>query len=320
MSEENKKRPFKEYIRIYFTGVIMGAADVVPGVSGGTMAFILGIYEELIESIRSFTAPAAIKLGVTFQVKKAYQTLPWPFLLALGLGVLTSIATLSSQIKYLLENQPVLIWAFFFGLVLASIFAVFPKVRKWNAAAIVSALVGTALGWIVVGLPLLANPPDSYLYLALCGALAICAMILPGISGSFILVLLGKYKMVLDAVHNLKSGIEIGENLTILIIFCIGIVIGISSFVRLLSWLFKHFHDITVAVLIGFMVGSLRKVWPWKESLADDAGNVMPTVFNGEFYGAIGLALAGFILVITLEQIAKHLEKKQAQAAQGQQD
>ncbi|MDR0932007.1 MAG: DUF368 domain-containing protein [Victivallales bacterium] len=313
MSENTKKRrSIREYIRIYLTGMVMGGADVVPGVSGGTMAFILGIYEELIESIKSFTSADAIAMGLKFQIKKAYQTLPWPFLLALGLGIVTAIVTLASPIHWMLNNQPVLIWAFFFGLVVASIFTVFNRVRKWNPIAVISLLIGTVAGWTVVGLPLLNNPPDSYIYLGFCGAIAICAMILPGISGSFILLLMGKYTLVLNAVHELKSLVNIGQNLLILGTFIVGLVIGISSFVRLLSWLFRKFHDITVAVLIGFMAGSLRKVWPWKSGMSDDANNVLPTEFNAEFWSAIALAVLGFLLVLVLETVAKRLEKKAA--------
>ena len=310
--EIRKKRSIKEYLRIYITGLIMGGADVVPGVSGGTMAFILGIYEELIESIKKFTSPETIAMGLKFQVKKAFQTLPWPFLLALGLGIMTAIVLLSSPIHWMLANRPVQIWAFFFGLVVASIFTVFGRVRKWNPAAVIALIAGTVAGWVIVGLPLLNNPPDSLLYLVLCGAIAICAMILPGISGSFILLLMGKYHLVLNAVHELKSMTNIGPNLLILVSFIVGIVIGISSFVRLLSWLFRKFHDLTVAVLIGFMAGSLRKVWPRKASGADDAPNVLPQEFNTEFWSAIGLAVAGFVLVLVLETIAKQLEKRSA--------
>ncbi len=316
MSENTvKKRSVKDYLRIYIVGLIMGGADVVPGVSGGTMAFILGIYEELIESIRKFTSTEAIGMAVKFQIKKAFQTLPWPFLLALGLGILSAIAVLSTPIHWMLEHQPVLIWAFFFGLVVASIFAVFGRVRRWNASTMIAALIGGVAGWVVVGLPLLQNPPDNPIYLILCGAVAICAMILPGISGSFILLLMGKYDYVLSAVNGLKAGAEVGRNFLTLALFVIGIVIGISSFVRLLGWLFRKYHDWTVAVLIGFMAGSLRKVWPWKSSAANDAVNVMPEKFDGEFWSAIALAALGFILVIALEAVAKRLEKRAVAAS-----
>ncbi len=316
MSENNvKKRSVKDYLRIYSIGLIMGGADVVPGVSGGTMAFILGIYEELIESIKKFTSGEAIAMAVKFQVKKAFRTLPWPFLLVLGFGILSAIAALSSPIHWMLIHQPVLIWAFFFGLVTASIFAVFGRVRKWSVPVVFAAVAGSAAGWVVVGLPLLRNPPDSPVYLAFCGAIAVCAMILPGISGSFILLLMGKYDYVLGTFNSLKAGVEPVRNLVTLGIFLVGVVIGISTFVRLLSWLFRKYHDLTVAVLIGFMAGSLRKVWPWKSGVESDAGNVMPAEFNMEFWSAVGLAAAGFVLVIVLETIAKKLEKRAAATA-----
>jgi Predicted membrane protein len=311
MSEKKKaSRSFKEYVRIYFTGAIMGGADIVPGVSGGTMAFILGVYEELIESIKSFTSTEAIAMGFTFQIKKAFQTLPWPFLFTLGLGIVTAFAVLSSPIHWLLENQPVLIWAFFFGLVAASVFTVFNRVRKWTPVRMGAMLAGAIAGYAVVGLPLLQNPPDSYIYLVFCGAAAICAMILPGISGSFILLLLGKYEFILNAVNELKAGVNLGQNLLTLAVFIAGLVIGISSFVRLLSWQLRKFHDFTIAILIGFMIGSLRKVWPWK---GVDERNILPTSFDTEFWSAIGLALAGFLLVVLLEAIARQLEKKPAE-------
>ncbi len=313
MSEKPaSKRPIKEYVRIYITGLIMGAADVVPGVSGGTMAFILGVYEELLESIRRFTSPEAIRIALTFNVKKAWNTLPWPFLLTLGLGVVTAFLSLVSIIKHMLETQPIYIWGFFFGLVAASIITVVNRVRKWNVAAIFAALVGTAAGWIVVGLPLLQNPPDSLFYIGICGACAICAMILPGISGAFILLLMGKYYVMLNALDELKSFTNVGPNLVLVIVFIVGIVIGLSLFVRGLGWLLKHHHDLSVALLIGFMIGSLRKVWPWKTSLADDAENIIPRTFDAQFWTAIGLIAAGFVIVIVLEGIAKHLEKQAA--------
>ncbi len=306
---ERKKRSIREYGRIFLSGFIMGSADVVPGVSGGTMAFILGIYQELIDSIRAFLSPEAFKMAFRFQVKKAYRTLPWPFLLSLGLGILTAIVLLSSKIKWMLENRPALIWSFFFGLVLASIFAVFHRVSKWSFDRIIGALAGAAAAWIIVGLPLTQHPPEGLWYIAVCGAIAICAMILPGISGSFILVLMGKYETVLGAVHSLKSGADIGRNLLILTVFMVGIVIGIGSFVRLLGWLFRKYHDVTVAVLIGFMAGSLRKVWPWKGP--DGLENVLPAQFSADVAGAAVLGLLGFVLVLAIEFIAKRLEARE---------
>ncbi len=306
---ERKKRAIREYGRIFLSGFIMGSADVVPGVSGGTMAFILGIYQELIDSIRAFLSPDAFKMAFRFQVKKAYRTLPWPFLLSLGLGILTAIVLLSSKIKWMLDHKPALIWSFFFGLVLASIFAVFHRVSKWSFDRIIGALAGAAAAWIIVGLPLTRHPPAGLWYIAVCGAIAICAMILPGISGSFILVLMGKYETVLGAVHNLKSGTDVSQNLLILAFFIVGIVVGIGSFVRLLGWLFRKYHDLTVAVLIGFMAGSLRKVWPWKGP--DGLENVLPARFDSGVAGAVALGVLGFVLVLAIEYAAKRLEARE---------
>lgn len=305
---ERKKRSLREYALIFLSGFIMGSADIVPGVSGGTMAFILGIYQELIDSIRAFISPNAFKMVLRFQFLKAFSTLPWPFLLTLAMGILTAIALLSSKIKWMLDHKPALIWSFFFGLVLASIFACLPRVSKWSIDRLIGIVVGAIAAWVIVGLPLNQHPPTGLWYISICGAVAFCAMILPGISGSFILVLMGKYEAILGAVHNLKSGIDIGQNLLIIVCFIIGIIIGIISFVQLLNWLLRKYHDLTISILIGFMAGSLRKVWPWKE--ANGAENILPARFDESFFQVIGLGLLGFILVLAIEYVARRLEKQ----------
>lgn len=304
----SRRRSLKDYLRIFSCGFIMGAADVVPGVSGGTMAFILGIYDELVESIRRFTGKECFATVFRFQFKKAWQTLPWPFMASLGLGILLAIALFSTPIKWMLANRLTLILAFFFGLVLASVATVLPRVRQWNAGRIAALIGGTAAGWLIVGLPLLQNPPDSPFYLILCGAVAICAMILPGISGSFILLLMGKYDFVLNAVHELKSGMNIGGNFCTLLLFMFGIFIGIAGFIRLLSYLLQKFHDITIAVLIGFMLGSLRKVWPWKFADNIENHNILPGAIDGNFWFAVLLGAVGFILVLVIEYAARKRE------------
>ena len=305
----SSKRSLKEYLRILSCCFIMGAADVVPGVSGGTMAFILGIYDELIESIRRFTGKECFSMLFRFQLRRAVQTLPWPFLATLGLGILAAIALFSTPIRWMLEHRLALILAFFFGLVLASAVAVLPRVKRWSAGRFVALIAGTAAGWLIVGLPLLQNPPDSPFYLILCGAVAICAMILPGISGSFILLLMGKYHEVLNAVHELKSGVNFGENLLTLALFVLGIVLGISWFIRLLGYLLRRFHDLTIAVLIGFMLGSLRKVWPWKLGDSIENENILPSAFDNTFFLALLLGAAGFALVLLIERFAGRKEE-----------
>lgn len=320
---ERKKRNVFEYIMIAARGVAMGAADVVPGVSGGTMAFILGIYEELIEAIRKIASVDTIRMLCKLQFKKAYDELPWRFLLALGMGILSAIFLLSTPIKWMLEKHPVLIWAFFFGLVVASVLTVLRRVKKWNALALVAVVIGAVFAYWIVGV-VPRETPDGWWFLILSGAIAICAMILPGISGSFILLLLGKYEYILGAVHNIKGALrsmdvaEVFSNGMIIFWVAVGTVIGLCSFVRLLSWLFRHYHDLTVALLIGFMIGSLRKVWPWKEAVTTKIindkprvlveNNVLPPSLNSEFWHAILLALAGLVLVIVLEYLANRKE------------
>ncbi len=304
------RRTLRDYLRIFGCGFTMGSADIVPGVSGGTMAFILGIYNELLESIRRFTGPECIGLTFRFRFRRLIQTMPWPFLLTLGIGILFAIVLFSTPIKWMLANKLVLILAFFFGLVAASVAAVLRRIEHWKISRFVALALGAAAGWIVVGLPLLKNPPAAPWYLVLCGAIAICAMILPGISGSFILLLLGKYDFILCAIHELKQGVNPGRNLLTLGLFFIGIVIGISSFVRLLGWLLRRWSDLTIAVLIGFMVGSLRKVWPWKIDNLIENGNTLPSAFGTEFFSALLLAAAGFALVMAVEHMARRLESR----------
>lgn len=309
-SEPKNKRSFKDHLRIFSCGFLMGSADIVPGVSGGTMAFILNIYDELLESIRAFTGKEFFSTVFKFDLKKAWNTLPWPFLLALGLGILSAIAIFSTPIKWMLENRLSLILAFFFGLVLASIISVTGRVKKWSGTRFFALIAGTAAGWIIVGMQALANPPSAGWYIILCGAVAISAMILPGISGSFILLLMGKYGYILDTVNALKKGADLAHNLTTMLLFCIGVVLGIAGFVRILKFLLNKFHDVTIAALIGFMIGSLRKVWPWKAAGKIDNANILPQEFGTEFWYAVALAVLGLVIVLAIEFIAAKKESK----------
>ena len=306
------KRSFKDYLRIFFCGSIMGAADVVPGVSGGTMAFILGIYNELLDSIKTILSPGTVKLACQFQLKTMFRTLPWPFLLTLGAGIVSAIAVFSSQIEWLLENRLALILSFFFGLILGSVATVLRQVSKWSFDRYAALAAGAAIGYLLVGLPALSSPPDGKWYLFICGSVAICAMILPGISGSFMLLLMGKYKYILGAVNGLKSRVNIIDNLCDLGIFCLGLVFGIAFFCRILSWLLKKYNDVTVAVLIGFMLGSLRRVWPWKEAANINNANIMPEL-NWSLLFPVCLAIGGFLLVLAIEYIARRIEKKRGE-------
>ncbi len=290
-------RSINAYLTIALKGFCMGAADVVPGVSGGTMALILGIYEELIHAIRSFDLLFFRRL-VQGRVREAINGVPWPFLLALGMGILTAILSLAKAIGWMLTHYPVYIWSFFFGLVLASVVAVGRQMDRWTTGTVSWMVIG-ALGayWVVGIVPM--NTPETPLFLFVSGAIAICAMILPGISGSFILVLLGKYQFVLNAVNQ--------RDLMILLVFGMGAVAGLLSFVRLLNWLLLHYRNWTLASLVGLMMGSLRKVWPWKWThIGDYDVNHLPAQFNGEVLTALGLMLFGLLAVWVLNTLAKH--------------
>ncbi len=287
----------------------MGAADVVPGVSGGTIAFITGIYEELLDSIRSVDA-GAIKLLLGFRLADFWRHINGTFLLVLLSGIGFSVLALSRVILFLLANHPELLWSFFFGLIVASAWVVGRKIGRWSTGVVLFGLLGTAIAYYVtVATP--AQTPEAHWFIFLSGAIAICAMILPGISGSFLLVLMAKYEFILNAVKELR--------LDVIAVFGAGCVVGILSFSRVLNWALKHHHNTTVALLTGFMVGSLNKVWPWKQTLetyTDRHGEVKPlvqqNVLPGSYESLTGqesflvygilLALAGFLLVFLVDR------------------
>ncbi len=313
------KRTLKSYAGLTLRGMAMGASDIVPGVSGGTMALILGIYEELISSIRSIGRPEFLRPALRLQIKPALQALNWQFLLAVGLGILTAIFTLASALEWLLVHQTVYIWSFFFGLVLASAYTVSKRIPKWSNLLRLTLVGGAIFAYIIVGL-VPAQTPNTWWFLVLSGALASCAMILPGLSGAFILFVLGKYEDLLRAVNT--------GDFAMLALVGVGAVLGLVTFAQILGWFFKQYHDLTIAVLIGLMVGSLRKLWPWKVDVAwltDSAGdfvldshgellvsqqaNVLPNFATQagvvEFIFAAGLTAVGIVLVIVLERIAR---------------
>lgn len=313
------KRTLKSYAGLTLRGMAMGASDIVPGVSGGTMALILGIYEELISSIRSIGQPEFLRPALRLQIKPALQALNWQFLLAVGLGILTAIFTLASALEWLLVHQTVYIWSFFFGLVLASAYTVSKRIPKWSNLLRLTLVGGAIFAYIIVGL-VPAQTPNTWWFLVLSGALASCAMILPGLSGAFILFVLGKYEDLLRAVNT--------GDFAMLALVGVGAVLGLVTFAQILGWFFKQYHDLTIAVLIGLMVGSLRKLWPWKVDVAwltDSAGdfvldshgellvsqqaNVLPNFATQagvvEFIFAAGLTAVGIVLVIVLERIAR---------------
>jgi putative membrane protein len=305
-----QRRSLKEYLLLFSKGVAMGAADVVPGVSGGTIAFITGIYEELLDSIRSVNGEA-VKLLLRFNLAGFWKHINGNFLAGLLSGIGFSIVLLSRVVLYLLEFHPELLWSFFFGLIVASTVVVGKKITKWTPMVVLAFIIGAAIAyWVTIATP--TETPEAYWFIFLSGAIAICAMILPGISGSFILVLMAKYEFILNAVKDLK--------IATILTFGLGCLVGILSFSHVLNWMLKRYHNLTVALLTGFMLGSLNKVWPWKQTLetyTDRHGelkplvqaNVLPTDYlqlTGEepylLYGTL-LALFGFALVYFIDYI-----------------
>lgn len=299
-------RRILDYVFITLKGMAMGAADVVPGVSGGTIAFISGIYEELITSINNIDL-SLISILRKNGIKAVWNKVNGNFLLALFLGIFISVLSLAKFLSWLLENEPILLWSFFFGLVVASIFMVGKEITRWTMGTVIVLIFGSALAFFITELPANDNV-DSLPYLFLSGALAICAMILPGISGAFILVLLGSYKTILDAVHE--------RDIKIILTVGVGAIFGLLSFARLLKWMFNHYKNITLALLTGFILGSLNKIWPWKKVLETktfgektivvDDMNVLPGAFEGDskLMLAILLAILGFSLIFILERLA----------------
>ncbi|WP_223549169.1 DUF368 domain-containing protein [Aestuariivivens sp. NBU2969] len=300
------QRRLFDYIVISLKGIAMGAADAVPGVSGGTIAFISGIYEELITSISNVN----LSLFKTL-FKKGFvpfwKTLNGNFLVALLLGIVISFVSFMRLAKYLLENHPILIWSFFFGLIVASIYFVGKQIQQWNFPILVALITGIVIAFYVSQLSSLTTNEHSW-FLFLAGAIAICAMILPGISGSFILIILGAYKTLSDALHDF--------DIKKILVFVAGATIGLLSFSHVLKWLFKHYHNITLALLTGFIFGSLNKVWPWKQTLTwytNAKGiktpllqkSISPFSLNGDnqILFALLLMIIGFLTIFILERL-----------------
>lgn len=306
------------YLLLALKGCAMGMADVIPGVSGGTIAFISGIYTELIESIKRLGGPS-LRLLAALHLREFWREINGNFLAAVFAGILVAVFSLARAMTYLLEHHPIEIWAFFFGLIVASALLVARDVTRWNAASVVSLLCGVAAAWwITVASP--SQTPETWWFILLSGAIAICAMILPGISGAFILLLMGKYQFILNAVSSFDIGI--------LALFATGAVAGLVSFSHVLSWLLRRFHDVTISLLMGFMVGSLNKVWPWKETVEtylDSHGVAQPLVQNNIAPGtfeqltgqpsllvqAILLGIVGFLVIYGIELVARMIVKKQ---------
>ena len=321
------RKLFPDYLIITLKGLAMGAADVVPGVSGGTIAFISGIYKELIDSINNVNL-SALKTLKKDGLKAAWEQVNGSFLLALVIGIGISVLTFSKVITHLLDTQPILVWSFFFGLIIASITLIWKEITHWKLVDILFLLIGITVSYyITIARPV--SSPDSYWYLFLSGFIAIIAMILPGISGAFILLLMGSYETVIGTINTFREGLTTA-NSEILIsallklgVFAVGAIIGLKSFSKILHWMFEHHKNTTLTLLIGFMMGSLNKVWPWKQVLEtriNSHGEVVPYIdrsilpqnFEGEpqITIAIILAIFGFVLIFGMEKIASKLGKK----------
>lgn len=295
-------------------GFAMGLADIVPGVSGGTIAFITGIYDELLKSISSVNKEF-VKLLVQFKIKEAFHHINGLFLFPLLAGVASAILLTSRLMHYLLHTYPTHTWGFFFGLIIASIIYISKSIeRPWNAKKAAQLIAGVAIGYALVSL-VPVQSENSYLNVFLSGSVAICAMILPGISGSFILLILGKYAFITGA---LKAPFA-DNNLIFIGIFCVGCLIGILSFSKLLNFLMSKFHQAMIIILTGFMIGSLKKIWPWKEVLESITvrekthvlreANIFPALQNDTYLTILFIVL-GFSLVFILEMVAKKMNQK----------
>ncbi len=315
------QRSLKDYLFITLKGIAMGAADVVPGVSGGTIAFISGIYEELISSINNITF-SALKNIKKDGLKIVWKQLNGNFLLSLFVGIFISILSLAKLIKWLLENEPLLLWAFFFGLVIASIFIISKSISKWTIPVFIFIVIGAVISYYVTILEP-TRSPDSFYYLFFSGFLAIIAMILPGISGAFILVLLGAYETAIGTVNLFIESIvemnfdKFSDAILKIVSLALGALLGLKVFSKILTWMFTHKKNITLAILIGFMIGSLNKIWPWKKTnswylnshdvkvpLQQDS--ISPLSYEGDpqLMWTIILAILGFLTIFLLEKVA----------------
>ena len=285
-------------------GACMGAADVIPGVSGGTIAFIMGIYDDFVGSLASINGEA-VRLLLKGQFKAFWKHINGGFLLSLVIGIGISVIALAGLMQTLLSDFPIQTWAFFFGLIVASSVFIIRGISGWKLREGVLLLLGMILGVTICTLSP-TQTPDGLWFIFLSGAIAICAMVLPGISGSFILLILGKYQYIMGVISDLVSGVDFGRNLLILGIFAIGAIVGILGFSKLLHWLLARWNKETLIVLAGFIIGSLVKVWPWSnpEALAqaDETGSML--------YGSAALfALIGLTLVTSIELIGKSIAR-----------
>ncbi len=298
----------REYLVLILKGLCMGVADIIPGVSGGTMAFITGIYDQLIDSIRSFNG-SFIKKLIKFDLTGAIAIPHLKFIIPLLFGIVLAMVSMARIIHELLLTHPVQVWSLFFGLIASSILVVGRRVGNFSLKNIFFGVLGAIFSFILVGL-IPVSTPDSLWFVFMCASISICAMILPGISGAFILLLLGKYEYITGALRNPANP----ENTAILIAFVCGCAFGISVFSRALHYFLEKHHGVTVSILTGFMAGAMRKIWPWKEVLDSivvrgkthvlSEANILPPAYDGDFAMAVGFMVVGFVTVIFLEWVS----------------
>lgn len=300
-----------------FKGFGMGAANVIPGVSGGTIALLTGIFTELIDSLNALMDPSSWKLLLSGKIREFWKYIHGAFLLSLFAGVLVSIFSLAKLMVYVMAYYPIQTWAFFFGLIIASAAYMIYDIKGWKIIDVLFFAVGIALGVVICTLSPTSTPDDLW-FIFICGAIAICTMILPGISGSFILVILGKYDYIMQALNQM--------NIPVLAVFALGCVIGILGFSKFLHWLLKHCERQTMLVLVGFVIGALVKVWPWNDVTAIAEAQMLRNGMDAEAArtgaemlvasgaslknfdlqvpGAIAFAIAGLVLVAGLEYLS----------------
>lgn len=285
-------------LAVALKGYAMGAANVIPGVSGGTIALLTGIFNELVEALNALMSFSSWKLLFKGKLKEFWNAVHGTFLLWLAIGVAVSIFSLAKLMEYVFTHHPVQTWAFFFGLIVVSAFFLLSDIKGWKVADVFWLVAGIALGAMICILSPSETTSDLW-FIALCGAIAICTMILPGISGSFILVLLGKYEYIMKAVSNLDW--------TVLLVFALGCAVGIVAFSKFLHWLMSRYGRQTLIVLIGFTIGALVKVWPWADKAACEAANVLTGDPAGTLHlpGAIIWALVGAVSVLALELVSR---------------
>lgn len=303
----------KESLILFIKGICMGAADIIPGVSGGTIALITGIYENLIQAIQSINGQV-IKNLLRLKLKDSLSLIHFKFLVILLSGIIFAILSISRVMHFLLLNYPVTTWSLFLGLILASILVVGKTIKSWFGLGGIGFIIGTVIAWFVVGM-IPHSTPETWWFIIFSGMIAICAMILPGLSGAFILLILGKYEYITGT---LKTPFQEGH-LTIIFLFCLGCLIGITLFSRVLSYFLDRYENLVMAILTGLMLGSIRKLWPWKEVLESkmirgkthviSENNVLPQQFDGTFFLACALIVIGFLLVLFMEGMAKPSKK-----------